>query len=61
MNDRNDEAGPDRRGPPAKARNADRFERQARALRENLRRRNAQRRAGDDPATDDPATDDSAS
>jgi hypothetical protein len=36
-------------GPPAdsaKARKDERFERQARALRENLRRRNQQRRVG---------------
>ncbi len=34
-----------------KTRNAERFERQAQALRENLRRRNQQRRAGTDPAS----------
>lgn len=33
--------------PPARERNAERFERQARALRENLRRRSQQRRAGE--------------
>lgn len=36
----------------AQARRAERFERQAQALRENLRRRNRQRRAGTTEATD---------
>lgn len=42
------------RVPPAKARNAERFDRQARALRENLRRRRQQRRSGDDDSGDPP-------
>lgn len=37
-----------RREPPAKARNAERYERQARALRENLRRRRQQRHGARD-------------
>jgi hypothetical protein len=41
-----DDGTSDERRAPARARKAERFERQARALRENLRRRNRLRRAG---------------
>jgi hypothetical protein len=43
-----------RREPPAKARNAERFERQAAALRENLRRRKEQQRTGTARTPDKP-------
>lgn len=43
MND-DDKRQPEPRLPPARTRDAERFERQARALRENLRKRNRRRR-----------------
>lgn len=43
-----------RREAPATSRNTERFERQAAALRENLRRRNRQRRAATAPTPDKP-------
>lgn len=52
MSEPEDSTGPKTEEPPAKARNAERFERQARALRENLRRRQQQKRADTGPVRD---------